>query len=308
MHDLRSILVVVDRSTRDAALIEKAVAFAQRFSARIELFLCDAEHEYQLRHSYDPMHVAESRAQCLADAGAYLASLRVLALRGISAPGALTVTCDAICASPLYEGILQKIVKASPDLVMKSPAGEHPGRRLTLSDNDWQLARTCPVPLMLVNRAVWSEPWRLAAAVDVSSGETPGLARAIVHMSEYLQIGSKGSLEVLSCRRSEASEAERQDYERKLAELVAEIRLPSDSIHMLEGNPDHVLPAFAATRHYDVLMLGALTHRPGLAPLVGTLTSRLVEALDCDFILVKASKHTQLASERGRATAAAPGR
>jgi nucleotide-binding universal stress UspA family protein len=39
--------------------------------------------------------------------------------------------------------------------------------------------------------------------------------------------------------------------------------------------------------HYDVLTMGALTHRPGVTTLVGTLTSKLVDAADCDFILVK---------------------
>ena len=39
--------------------------------------------------------------------------------------------------------------------------------------------------------------------------------------------------------------------------------------------------------NYDALVLGGLTHRKGIAPLIGTLTSKLVEGLDSDFILVK---------------------
>jgi glucan phosphorylase len=35
------------------------------------------------------------------------------------------------------------------------------------------------------------------------------------------------------------------------------------------------------------MLLGALTHRPGVTAQVGTLASKLVEALECDFILVK---------------------
>jgi hypothetical protein len=184
MRDLRSILVVVDRSPRDAVVIDKALALARLFSAHLELFLCDAEHEYALRHSYDSTLTETSRAQCLADAGNYLSSLRLQLLNEIGAQESPAITCDTACVSPLYEGILQKIAKCAPDLVMKSPAGDHPHERLMLSDNDWQLARTCPVPLMLVNRQPWSDPPRLAVAVDVSASETPGLARAIVHMAE----------------------------------------------------------------------------------------------------------------------------
>jgi nucleotide-binding universal stress UspA family protein len=57
---------------------------------------------------------------------------------------------------------------------------------------------------------------------------------------------------------------------------------------VLEGDADTVLPRFCAERAYDVLVMGALAHRTGAVPLVGSLTSKLIDALDCDFILVKA--------------------
>jgi universal stress protein E len=56
---------------------------------------------------------------------------------------------------------------------------------------------------------------------------------------------------------------------------------------VLRGIAEDTLPAFAASKEFDVLVMGALTRRRGLAALVGTLTSKLVDALDCDFVLVK---------------------
>ncbi len=286
MKNLTSMVVVLDRSSRDSYVIDKAAAFARRFKARMELFLCDAEHEYALRHSYDPSGTAQSRQSCLADAERYLESLRRMIENG-----SFEVTSDAACESPLYEGIVKRVSRSFPDLVIKSPAGEHPGRRLTLSDNDWQLARACPVPLMLMNRRPWREPCRFAAAVDASTDETPGLARAILHMSEYLQIGCKSSLDVISCRRNGTTADERQAHEFRVRALARDVRVEGERVHVLDGDPEQVLPAFAAGRNYDLLVFGALTHRPGLAPLVGTLTSRLVDALDCDFLLVKPPKY-----------------
>jgi hypothetical protein len=64
--------------------------------------------------------------------------------------------------------------------------------------------------------------------------------------------------------------------------------IPGDvGIHVLSGEPEVALPLFAADRGYDAVVMGALTHREGLSDLVGTLTSKLVERLDCDFVLVK---------------------
>jgi hypothetical protein len=48
------------------------------------------------------------------------------------------------------------------------------------------------------------------------------------------------------------------------------------------------LAASAAEQRYDALVIGALTHRPQQTALVGTLTRQLMEALDSDFILIRA--------------------
>ena len=60
-----------------------------------------------------------------------------------------------------------------------------------------------------------------------------------------------------------------------------------DLLDLLVGNPEASLPGFAKRHRYDAMLLGALTHRPGVTEQVGTLTSRLVESLECDFLLVK---------------------
>ena len=53
MEKLTSILVILDHSPRDTPLLAKSVMLAREFGARVELFSCDAEYEYTLRHVYD---------------------------------------------------------------------------------------------------------------------------------------------------------------------------------------------------------------------------------------------------------------
>ncbi len=50
------------------------------------------------------------------------------------------------------------------------------------------------------------------------------------------------------------------------------------------------LPPFAAERDYDVLVMGVLSHRPGAVALMGTLTSKLVDSPNCEFVLVKPNR------------------
>jgi len=64
----------------------------------------------------------------------------------------------------------------------------------------------------------------------------------------------------------------------KLRNLARELHLGDDRVWTLAGDPAATLPVFAAKQHSDVLVLGAL---------VGMLTRKLMNTLDCDFLLLR---------------------
>jgi universal stress protein E len=257
------------------------MVLARQFRARLELFLCDSEHAYALRHSYDVTGVARARQQCLADGQRYLEAVR----RSIAED--VQISTYVACESPLYEAVVHRALELRPDLVIKSAAGHHPLQRLTLDPNDWQLARTCPTPLLLTRGRVWSAEPRFAAAVDVSDAENGGLVRSILETAGYLTSGCRAQLDVVFSDRDESNADEHRKRVQSLNRLVNEFRVGGERVHVLAGEAEDTLPGFAAHGDYDLLVLGALTRRKGFSALVGTLTSRLVDALACDFILVK---------------------
>ena len=282
MEKIRSILVVADRSNAAPGLLAKSVGLARKFGAGIELFLCDSEHAYALAHAYDSSGVEQARRTCLAEVRQYLE-----ALKDSADAQDVAISIDVDCESPLYQGIVQKVLRSRPDLVIKNAAGEASQRRLNLDANDWQLMRTCPVTLMLSRGKRWRSQPQFAAAVDVSEQESAGLVRKILHAAEYLTMSCDGELDVLYSERSEAGAEQRLARTDALRNLAHEFRIGAHRVHLLVGQPEQTLPAFAGRHVYDVLVLGALTHRKGPTELVGSLTSRLVDVLDCDFVLVK---------------------
>jgi nucleotide-binding universal stress UspA family protein len=141
---------------------------------------------------------------------------------------------------------------------------------------------------MFVRGRRWSDKPRIGAAIDASSAGGIPLAREIAALAFQIQRHTHGIMEVVSCMPAGAPGVRSEVHSRRLHEALAEVPLLKDGVHMLEGDPDTTVPRFSAERHYDVLVMGALAHRAGLAPVVGSLTSRLIEALDCDFFLVKA--------------------
>ncbi len=293
MQQLSSILVVLDRRASGRHVLAKAMVLARHFHAKVELFLCDSEHAYALRHAYDVTGVQKARDACLADSRKFLESVRL----NVAADDVL-ITTHAACESPLYEGIVQRVLETCPDLVIKQAGGDRRGAYSNFDANDWQLARTCPVPLMLTRGRPWRPQPRFAAALDLSEQETPGLANAIASTSEYLAAGCHAELELLYCERALGTSPERDERLTELQAIGAESRVKRDHIHVLNGEPEATLAGFAFTRNYDVMILGALTHRKAFTDLVGTLTSTLVDNLDCDFVLVKPGAYSCPVSRR----------
>ena len=282
MQKLNSILVVLDRRVSPRQVLAKAMVLARHFHAKVELFLCDSEHAFALRHAYDPSGVPQAREACLTAARAFLESVR-LSVTAEDVP----ICTYAACESPLYEGIVQRVLESCPDLLIKEAGGAELGGRSSFDANDWQLARTCPVPVMLTRGRPWRPQPRFAAALDLSDQETPGLADAIADTSEYLAAGCEAELALVYSERGNGDSGGRDERMEKLSKVADDAHVPRSHVHVLEGEPEATLPQFAGSGNYDVLVLGALTHRKGAADLVGTLTSKLVDTLECDLVLVK---------------------
>ena len=252
MEKLTSILVILDHSSRDASLLAKSIVLGREFGARIELFACDARYEYTLRHVYDERVLAEARHERVRHVREYLQQLRdQLAAESVE------ISIDAACECPLYEGILRKICRSAPDLVMKAAALEPCEGRGALDVNDWQLVRVCPVSLMLSHGGIWPPRPRLAAAVDVADEEVPRFAEIVLRTAEYLRAGCQGELDIV------------------LGERI--------------GNTELSAAIVGGRQHHDVVVLGARTHQIGPTASVGTRACEMMNTLPCDFLLVRPS-------------------
>jgi nucleotide-binding universal stress UspA family protein len=250
MEKITRVLAVVERRENATLVLEKAVALARRFGARVDLMMGDSAFASDLSTACRDMNYRE----------VVMCSLH----RG---------------QTPMHELILRRALETRPDLVIKEPAGAHPMHRWTLDDNDWRLANECPAPVLLVRHRKWAKPIRFAAAV----------ARAILHTAGFLAMGVDGNLDILYSEPEQQDEALRMERAVKLAHLVREFHVGCERIQVFSGEPGKVLPPLVAARHYDVLIIGAQSRQAGLQSIFGGNTSRIVEATDGDVVLVKAS-------------------
>jgi universal stress protein E len=282
MKKVQSILVALEREDKPKDTVAKAVAVARYFGARLELFLCNAEYAYVQRHQYEGGALRAARDECLAQSRLYLEQLWAsLAVHDV------TVTMDAACESPGYEGIVHKVRHAAPDLLIRG-MGERGSAGRALDASDWELVRTCPVPLLLTRGKPWKTRPAVAAAIDIGTEESPAIARSILRAANRFAVDCAGCLDLIYAHRLEPATPETIESDRAaLAERAREAEVSGAMFAVIGGEPAAAIPRFVARHGYDLLVLGALTHRKAPTALVGSLTGRLIETLDCDILLVK---------------------
>ena len=280
MNQPTRILAVFDRSDTDSRLLVKVSRLARKFRASLELFLCDAEGAYSLKHGYEARRSDEARRASITQASDYLARLAHSA-----DAHDVRISIDAACESPLYESIVRKVLQSRPDLVIKNASGIDSPE--AFDPNDWQLMRKCPATLMMTRGRIWSAQPRFAAALDVSTEETAVLAVSILETAQDLRGANRTDLDVIYAERGGVGRDTTEARAVALRKLARQSHVDGSHVHILDGDPERTLPNFARQHDYDVLVLGALTDHRGAVRLVGTLTEKLMEAIDCDFVLVK---------------------
>jgi len=255
MEKLASILAVVEDFKTDTAVLDKSIALARIFHARVDLLV------------RQPSQVGACVAHCAALGCADVAPF---------------VTAD----EPLTQAILRRLRAQPADLVVKRLAPSDT-RRFWLAAVDDSLAECCPAPLLLLRDRPWPKEPRFAAAVDVADRDTEALSRGILHAGGFLALGCEARLDILYCEREQHEQTLRMERAVRLARLVREFHVGGERLQMFDGVPERTLPELVRVRQYDVLVAGAVSRRNKLRSSFGTLTSALIDATAGDVLLVK---------------------
>lgn len=302
MDYIKRILVIVDPTAARHPSIDKAALLAEKFNARLELFVCDTKAAREMRLA---SHVrAKPGTPLLTNIKGELESLAApLRARG------LDVTTETACADPLHVGLIDRIRHTSTDLVVKDTHHHSLAQRTFLSNTDWQLIRACPVPLLLTKGAPWAATPRIVAAVDPGHvNDKPKILDHwiiehasliaqrlhgelhVVHV--YLPLAIVGAATGVNPTMITAAAPEELALEEKnrrelVNALVGEYDVPPRNIHLELGGPAQMLPLAAEHINADVMTMGAIA-RSGLKRIfVGSTAEDVLEKLPCDALIVK---------------------
>jgi universal stress protein E len=302
MNPINSILVIVDPTAERHTAVDKGALMAQKFGARLELYVCDTKASRDVRLA---AHAARRADQ------PFVANLKAF-LEDLAKPirqHGLDVTTEVECADPLHTALVDRARRTTADLIVKDTHNHSFAQRTFLTNTDWELIRACPAPLLLTKPNAWANSPKVCAAVDPGhANDKPALLdnRIVDHaaivakrlggelhlLHVYLPVAivaaaAAGSPPMAMTVSAEDLARESEQKRELLRDLVAEYRVPQSNVHVEVGGPAAVLPRAASEIRADIVVMGAIS-RSGLRRVfIGSTAEDVLERLPCDALIVR---------------------
>jgi universal stress protein E len=312
MQRLDRILAVLDPTTEAQPALAKAATLARRCGATLELFICDFDPSLSGQPFFDTDKLRQLREEFVSERLEYLEE----AAEELRTEG-LAVETHVHWDNPIYRGVVRRVEESSPDLVVKDTHYHSTLRRTLFTNTDWNLIRTCPVPLLLAKPGDWPDSPRVVAALDPGHlGDKPAaLDHDILEWSELLAARMGGELHAVHAffpaamiaattamggmpLVADATAAEIIDGERKrvagvLAEIVAAHAVAPVRVHIEHGAASEVLSRVADGLGAAVTVMGAVSRSRLHEVFVGSTAERVLDRISGDVLVVKPADFTE---------------
>jgi universal stress protein E len=304
MQTISKILSVVDPTTVDQPALQRASWLAQSTGAEIELLVCYYNEYLSGDRLFDSPSLEKARKEVI--------DSQVKHLEAIAEPlrqAGIVIKTTAIWDHPLYEGVVRHAVNSGADIVFKDTHHHSVMERALLTNTDWNLIRTCPLPLWLVKPTAVQETPIFVAAIDpMNQHDKPAaLDDEILHLSKML--GDKLGGEVhafhsydpriavatatanayipVSLPFDEIEKQMHEDHQKRFGEITSFHGLADDRAHLVAGLTHEELPEIARTLKADVVVMGAVARNRWKRLFIGATAERTLEHLPCDLLIVK---------------------
>ncbi len=304
MENISKILSVIDPTAVDQPALNRASWLARSTGAEIELLVCYYNEYLSGDRLFDSPSLAKAREEVLANQTRHLESIaEPLRQEGI------VVKTTAVWDHPLYEGVVRHAVNCRADIVIKDTHHHSAVERALLTNTDWNLIRTCPMPLWLVKPNNTSENPTIVAAIDpMNQHDKPAaLDDEILHLSKLLGDKLGGQVHAfhsydpriavatatanayipVSLPFDEIEKQMHEDHQKRFSEITSFHGLADDHAHLIAGLTHEELPAIANSLKADVVVMGAVARNRWKRLFIGATAERTLEHLPCDLLIVK---------------------
>lgn len=304
MSEIKNILSVVDPTVKAQPAMHRAAWLAKATGANLELLVCYYNEYLSGERLFDSPSLAKARAEVLERERDRLEEL-AQPLRD----DGVVVKTTSVWDHPLYEGVVRYAMDSKADIVFKDTHHHSAVTRAILSNTDWNLIRTCPVPLWLVKPRDISATATFVAAIDpMNEHDKPAaLDDEILQISKQLAGSMDGEVHAfhsydpriavatatanayipVSLPLDEIEQQMHEDHQKRFGEITSFHEIGDDHAHLKPGLAHEELPALANQLDADVVVMGAVARNRLKRLFIGATAERTLEHLPCDLLIVK---------------------
>ena len=293
MLELNRILVIIEPDADSPPALERAAQLAKYADSEIELMLADYSPYLEDGYYFDPIQAQKLRYE---HGDEQLKRLETMA-QPLRDQG-LSVTATTAWGNPPYAEIVNRARDTKPSLVIKSTRHHNKIARLLLSNEDWELVRYCPVPLLLVKSAPWPAKPVFLAAVDPDHmhDKPAALDNKIIASAQSLAAISGGETHLfhsawvppLSGVFPLVPNAGKE--EERLQQLAKAHNVCATHTHWSAEDVAHALPAAAQRLNASAVVMGAVSRSRLDRILIGNTAEKVLDRVQCDVLVVKPDK------------------
>jgi len=290
MFELNQILVVIEAGAEKQPALERARQLAKYADAELELFIADYSTYLEDGYYFDPVRARELRREH--------GEKNLAALEELAAPlreNGLEVSCATAWGNPPYEEVIRRVEELKPDLVIKSTRHHERLARLMLANEDWELIRYCPAPLLLAKDQDWNLQPKFVAAVDPehSHDKPASLDHKLIRVAGALAGVSDGSVHLYhSTHLPPLSgmypiESDYRVDSDKIKDLGAQHNVSGDHCYVSDADIVHSLPELTTLLQASAVVMGAVSRSRLDRMLIGNTAEKVLDKLECDVLVVK---------------------
>jgi universal stress protein E len=216
----------------------------------------------------------------------------------------LSITSEVSAFRRLHEAVIQMAFRQDVIFIFK-PMRQHSLLKRTLyTSTDWNLIRTCPFPLLLINDTQPLQGRDIIAAVKFGNQDTDhkDLNRMIMSQAvaiaklfdSRIQVVNSVPLPSIPMGYSATEPSGHQiikglerDHKDQAIELANSFDVPEDCVTVIEGQTEAVVNKLAEQSNAGIVILGSVA-RTGLAGLfIGNTAERVLEETATDVLVLK---------------------
>ncbi|WP_274968083.1 universal stress protein UspE [Succinimonas amylolytica] len=303
MRKFKNILAVIEPERNEQPSLERALEIV-RFSpdTRITAFLAIYDFSYDITTLLNIDEQTAMRRSILENSENWLENeLKAQHCEGTS------ITGKVVWHRSLPSAITAEIKSGNYDLVIKSADSHGILDGVVFTPADWQLLRTSDIPVLIAKDHPWPEGANILVALNLSDTEDRDIRLMNIRLLRNAQelarlMGGRIHLlnatpplmpvsivEIPGFTPDIYSEAVMKHSREQIEAFGARHRIPPENCHVIEGQPDDVIPKIAADLNACAVLIGH-TGRTGIAAaLVGNICEEIVDAVNCDLLVLKKS-------------------